>query len=47
MTNNLSKIEMEKIDDASTSKTVLKTITHIVPSNVNTSTGDQQTILGN
>ncbi|XP_051153767.1 BRCA2-interacting transcriptional repressor EMSY isoform X3 [Leptopilina boulardi] len=45
VTNNLSKIEMEKIDDASTSKTVLKTITHIVPSNVNTSTGDQQTIL--
>ncbi|XP_043463606.1 BRCA2-interacting transcriptional repressor EMSY isoform X2 [Leptopilina heterotoma] len=45
VTNNLSKIEIEKTEEASLSKPILKTITHVVPSSVNTCSADQQTML--
>lgn len=45
VTNNLSKIEIEKTEEASLSKPLIKSITHVVPSSVNTCSADQQTIL--
>lgn len=47
MTNNLVNVEQDKIEDASTSKPILKSITHVMPTSVNACTADQQTILGN